>query len=125
MTTDMSTLATKTDLQMVNNDLKGDIHLLRVDCDDFKEESADFRDETNRRFNRLEQRLYDFEIRANERNQEIIGHMHTHEQNIKLYFETAVENFRHDMRDVKNDRVSSLEDRVKRLEHRTASLSAA
>ena len=128
MTTDMSAPATKKDLALVEqrvqkeicflkedvsglkqdvSGLKKDVSGLKVELSEFKREMRDFREETDGRFNRLEQRLYAFEIHVGEWKDEL-----------KLHFDAAVEIIRHDLRSANREEIENIKDRVTRLERR-------
>ncbi|NOS67188.1 MAG: hypothetical protein HOO67_02380 [Candidatus Peribacteraceae bacterium] len=110
MTTDMSAFATKKDLtvlkkafqkglsgtnkrlDMTKVELKHDISRTEKRLDTFHNEFLDFKDDSIKRFSRIDERLY---------------------------FEAAVENFRKDMRDFKNDDLETVKHRVTRLEIHT------
>ena len=94
MTTDMTAPATKHDLQILT-------HLVR----EMKDDMSTFRKDTNSRFNRLEERLYTFEI-----------HVKNWKEELTLHFDAAVEIIRHDLRGANRDDISNIKDRVTRLE---------
>lgn len=86
---------------------------------DFHSEFLDFKNESIKRFNRIDERIYGLEIRMDEWRDELRSDMQTMTENIKFYFDVAVENFRKDMRDFKNDDIENVKHRVTRLEIHT------
>ncbi len=128
MTTDMAAPATKKDLAILKKTLqkscasKKDLNklsctteelkhgLARTDerLTDFHDEFLDFKDESIRRFNRLDEHMYGLGTRMDDMKEEL-----------KLHFDTAVEIIRHDLRSANKEEILNIKDRVTRLEVRT------
>ena len=118
MTTDITAPATKADISAILK-LLGEMQAAMAT----KSELSDFREETNARFNRMEERHYAFEIKVENRFEEMVEkwreEMNAWKEEIKFHFDVTVENISHNLKSANREEIEVIKDNIVRLKRHT------